>query len=155
MTPGPKGPGVAVCAEDGSLFEFPEFAAVMPRATRERIIEQQQRVIEERIRALRGGQPLPTIAGRTVILVDDGIAMGSTMRASILLCRNREARRIVVASPVAGPRVAREMARLADEAVILETPRDFGAMAQVYEEWHDVPEEEALGAMRRLPSRTA
>ena len=98
---------------------------------------------------LRKGEDLPQMAGRTVILVDDGLAMGSTMRAAIMLCRNRNAGKIVVAVPVAGRRVADEMVRMADELVVLETPRNFMAVAQVYEHWYDVSDVEVLDIMQR------
>ena len=89
--------------------------------TFERIKKEQIAEIERRINALRGGKPLPDIAGRTVILVDDGIAMGSTMRAAIELCRNKKAKKIVVAVPVAGKEIADVIAKEADEIVVLET----------------------------------
>jgi len=141
--------GFGAVAEDGSTFIFPDAAHWLPKAVIDRIVQEQRREIDRRIAVLRGGEPLPAIAGRTVILVDDGIAMGSTMRASILLCRNRKAGRIVVAAPVSGTRTAREMAELADEAVILEQPPFFRAVAQVYRNWYDVPDEEVLEIVSR------
>ncbi|KXA91376.1 phosphoribosyltransferase, partial [candidate division MSBL1 archaeon SCGC-AAA259A05] len=82
--------------------------------------------------------------GETVVLVDDGMAMGSTMRASIKLCKNKNAERIVVAVPVSSEEVARKVGEIADEVVVLEKPEFFRAVAQVYEQWHDVSSEEAL-----------
>ncbi len=141
--------GFGAVAEDGSTFIFPDAAHWLPRAVIARIVQEQQQEIARRIAVLRGGEPLPPIAGRTVILVDDGIAMGSTMRASIRLCRNQQAGKVIVAAPVAGPRTAREMATLADEAVILEQPPFFRAVAQVYRNWYDVSDEEVLEIMAR------
>ena len=113
------------------------------------IKQEQINEIKRRIAVLRKGEDLPQMAGRTVILVDDGLAMGSTMRAAIMLCRNRNAGKIVVAVPVAGRRVADEMVRMADELVVLETPRNFMAVAQVYEHWYDVSDVEVLDIMQR------
>ena len=140
--------GFGAVAEDGSLFISDRAALWLPRQTIERIIEEQRREAERRVRHLRGGRPLPDIKGRTVILVDDGIAMGSTMRAAIALCRNHGATRIVVAAPVASRQVADALAVLVDEVVILEMPRGFQAVAQVYRNWYDVSDEEVLEIVR-------
>jgi predicted phosphoribosyltransferase len=82
-----------------------------------------------------------------VIVVDDGVAMGSTMRAAVALCRNRGAGKVVVGAPVAGPSIAAELRKLADEVVILETPVMFRAVAQAYENWYDVSDEEVIRIM--------
>ena len=141
--------GFGAIAEDGSVFIHEAAARWVARDEAEEIARAQRNEIRRRIRALRGGRPLPPIQGRTVILVDDGIAMGSTMRASIMLCRRAGAGRIVAAAPVAGPDVARAIGREADAAVILEIPEDFHAVAQAYADWHDLSDKEVLELMRR------
>ena len=105
--------------------------------------------ILRRVKTLRKGRPLPELKNKTVILVDDGIAMGATMRAAILLCRDKRAEKIVTAVPVAGEDVAAEIAEIVDELVVLETPVLFQAVAQVYEHWYDVSDQEVLGIMER------
>jgi predicted phosphoribosyltransferase len=141
--------GFGAIAEDGSTFIYEHAAEPLPPETIERVIEFQKQEIQRRVEVLREGRPLPTLSGRTVILVDDGIAMGSTMRASIQLCRNREAGKIVVAVPVAGARGKAQMRRLADDVVVLETPPFFRAVAQVYERWYDVSDQEVLSIVAR------
>ncbi len=141
--------GFGAVAEDGNTFIFDEAATWLSRETVERIIKTQIEEIGRRIGVLRKGRPLPAMAGRTVILVDDGLAMGSTMRAAVALCRNAKAQKIVVAVPVAGAEVAEELAQMADELVVLETPPLFYAVAQVYENWYDVSDEEVLEIMER------
>jgi putative phosphoribosyl transferase len=136
--------GFGAVAEDGSTFIFEDAAAWLPQKTVEAIIERQKKEIERRIAVLRKGRPLPDIAGKTVILVDDGIAMGSTMRAAIAMCKKKKAARIVVATPVTGRDTAQEIAELVDEIVVLETPLFFRAVAQVYRNWYDVPDSEVL-----------
>ena len=91
---------------------------------------------------------MPDMKGRTVILIDDGIAMGSTMRAAIKLCKNRKARKIVVALPVAGRKVAEEIVNKVDELVVLEIPRYFRAVAEAYTKWYDITDEEVLDLLR-------
>jgi predicted phosphoribosyltransferase len=97
----------------------------LPREAIDRIVEEQRWEIKRRIDVLRGGRALLQIKGKAVILVDDGIAMGSTMRAGIMLCKNQGASKIVVAAPVSGKGVAMEIEELVDEVVVLENPRSF------------------------------
>jgi putative phosphoribosyl transferase len=141
--------GFGAVAEDGSTFIHEDAARWIPEQTVKLIIEEQKQELARRVQVLRGGEDLPRIRGRTVILVDDGIAMGSTMRASIELCRNEEAGKIVVATPVAGERVARQLVALVDELIILERPAFFRAVAQVYRNWYDVSDREVLQIIQR------
>ena len=145
--PGDPEAGFGAVAEDGSMFLIEPLAAMIGPAMVEQIIRRQKREILRRIEILRKGRPLPPLQDRTIVLVDDGIAMGSTIRAGIAMCRNQRARRVIAASPVAGPRTAEELAEVADAVVILEKPLLFRAVAQVYEDWYDVSDEEVLRIM--------
>jgi predicted phosphoribosyltransferase len=140
--------GFGAIAEDGSLYIIKEAAWYLSQSIVERIIAQQQEEIQRRIAKLRGGRDLMPIEGRTVILVDDGIAMGSTMHAAIAYCRNHQAGKIIVAAPVTSARVKAQLEREVDDVVILETPPDFHAVAQVYANWYDVSDEEVLEIMQ-------
>lgn len=139
--------GFGAVAEDGSTFLIEYLAAALGSARVQEIIRAQTQEIERRIQILRQGEPLPPLEGRTVIVLDDGIAMGSTMRAAVALCRNRRAASVVVAAPVASPSIAGEFEKLADDVVILETPVMFRAVAQAYENWYDVSDEEVIRIM--------
>ncbi len=141
--------GFGAIAEDGSLYIIPYYAEILDPRLIEAIVEEQKREIVRRIERLRGGRPVTPPEGRTVILVDDGIAMGSTMRAALAFCRHRNAAKVVVAAPVAGPRTAAEFREIADDVVILSTPPWFRAVAEAYENWYDVSDEEVLEIMRR------
>jgi len=149
--PHPQNPesGFGAIAEDGSTFIYEHVAAHLLYDEIERIITFQKQEIERRVQVLRRGQALPPIAGRIVILVDDGIAMGSTMRASIKLCLNKKAGGIVVAVPVAGAQIQEMLRRTVDDLVVLETPAFFRAVAQVYDNWYDVSDQEVLDIMAR------
>src|SRR5512139_535505 len=83
--------GFGAIAENGSTFIFENAYYWLAGETIEEIKRQQIAEIERRIQTLRKGDPLPDISGRTVIIIDDGIAMGSTMRAAIELCENKKA----------------------------------------------------------------
>ncbi len=140
--------GFGAIAEDGSLYIIKEAAWYLDEATIHRIIRQQQEEIKRRIKRLRGGRSLIPIEGRTVILVDDGIAMGSTMHAAISYCKNHNAAKIIVAAPVTSSRVKQQLAQIVDDVVILQTPPDFHAVASVYANWYDVSDEEVLEIMK-------
>lgn len=139
--------GFGAVAEDGSTFVNQQAAQWVEGEVIAHIIEQQKREVKRRVDILRKGLPLPEIKDQIVILVDDGIAMGSTMRVSISLCRNRHAEKIIVAVPVTGRQVEKEIGKLVDEIIVLEKPRFLHAVAQVYENWYDVSDEEVLRIM--------
>jgi len=149
--PYPSNPeaGFGAIAEDGSTFIFKDAVMWIPKETIDEITEKQKHEIQRRIEVLRKGEPLLEIINKIVILVDDGIAMGSTMRATIMLCKNKKARKIIVAAPVAGPEVAREIGKMVDEIVILEKPKFFQAVAQVYKNWYDVSDRDVIEIMER------
>jgi len=130
--------GFGAIAEDGSEFIREDTYDWLSESEVERIIE-----------VLRGGKPLPKIEERTVILVDDGLAMGSTMRASIDMCKKNNAGKIIVAVPVSGSETAQEIEKIADELIILEMPPYFRAVAQIYLNWHDVSDQEVQNFMRK------
>ena len=141
--------GFGAVAEDGSVYIIEQYKTYLSSRVVAGIIEQQRKEIQRRIAAFRNSKPLPPIAARQVILVDDGIAMGSTMRASLLLCRNQKARKVIVAAPVSGIDTARMFRAVADDVVILETPFFFYAVAQAYEQWYDLPDSEVLEILHR------
>jgi putative phosphoribosyl transferase len=134
--------GFGAIAEDGSTFLSNDTTHWIDQKTIAKIIKEQQQEIKRRIEVLRKNMPLPPIENRIVILVDDGIAAGSTMRACITLCKKRKVKKIVVAVPVTGKRNKQEVAKLVDEIVVLETPFMFRAVAQVYRNWYDVSDRE-------------
>ena len=148
-SPGNQEFGFGAISEDGSNFIIGGYEEQLTKELVENIIREQELEIKRRISVLRNGKALPEIKGRIVILVDDGIAMGSTMLASIYLCKNKEAKKIIVASPVSGENIEKELTHLVDEVVILEKPVFFSAVAQAYENWHDVSDAEAVSILRK------
>ncbi len=141
--------GFGAVAEDGSTFIYESYSYYLSEETINKIIREQKQEIERRIDVLRKGRPLPEVQNKTVILIDDGIAMGSTMSASIKLCKNRKAKKIVVAAPVSGEEMADKLGKMVDEVVILERPRFFQAVAQVYRNWYDVPDREVIEILEK------
>jgi putative phosphoribosyl transferase len=105
--------------------------------------------LERRERIYRGGCPLPDARGRTVILVDDGIATGTTMRAAIALLRKQHPARIVVAVPVAPPSTCQELEAEADEVVCVRTPEPFFAIGMWYERFPQTSDKEVRDLLER------
>src|SRR2546430_4662885 len=86
------------------------------------VAAEEREELERRERAYRGDRPAPEVRGRTVILVDDGLATGSTMRAAVAALRQQRPARIVVAVPVGAPETCAEFQDEADESICARTP---------------------------------
>jgi len=150
--------GFGAIAEDGTAVILEYATSGISEKEIERIRKEQLKEIERRIDVLRNGNPLPELKGRTVILTDDGIAMGSTMMASLKMCRNCKAGEIVVAVPVCSPRVRENIENLADRVMVLESPGNFRAVAQVYQKWYDLSDKdvkEILYTYSKIQEETA
>jgi predicted phosphoribosyltransferase len=101
------------------------------------------RELERREEAYRGGYDPPDVEGKTVILVDDGLATGSTMRAAALAVRQLNPARVVVAVPVAAAETCDDFRDVVDEIVCSVTPRPFRAVGLWYEDFSQTSDEEA------------
>lgn len=114
----------------------------------EEVTEAERRELERREQVYRGSHPWPNLTGATVILVDDGLATGATMRAALEGLRPYSPRETVVAVPVAPEEPLIELRKRADEVVCLETPSDFQGIGQWYVSFDQVSDgevEEILG----------
>ena len=98
--------------------------------------------LERQQRAYRGDAPLPDLSGCTVIVVDDGLATGSTMRAAVGALRQSRPARIIVAVPVAAAETVRHLRQEADSVVCLSTPPDFHAVSMWYEDFSQTSDDE-------------
>jgi putative phosphoribosyl transferase len=102
----------------------------------------EQRELERQQRAYRGDVPFPNLAGRTVVIVDDGLATGSTMRAAVRALRRSTPGRIVVAVPVGAAETCRGLRAEADDVVCATAPRDFQAVSLWYDEFSQTTDQE-------------
>lgn len=123
--------------------------ASIPPQVIERVAQQERRELERRQQAYRGDRPLPQIAGRCVILVDDGLATGSTMRAAVRALRQQGPGRVVVAVPVAPPETCQVLRQEVDEVICLMTPRAFGGVGRWYEDFSQISDEEVRWLLQR------
>lgn len=141
---GAVAPGVRVLDERmlDALHVSPEYV--------EREIAVQEREIERREHAYRGGRPAVDVAGRVAIVVDDGIATGGTAAAALRWARAQGAARVVLAVPVAPPPSLERLRPDADEIVALATPEPFLAVGEWYRTFEQTSDEEVVGALARM-----
>jgi putative phosphoribosyl transferase len=118
------------------------------------VVERRERAeLERRARRLRADRPRVPLGGRTVVVVDDGIATGSTVRAACEVARAYGAARVVLAVPVAPQSSILELTDIADEVVCLETPELFFAVGQWYEDFSQTSDEEVVSLLSQASER--
>jgi erythromycin esterase-like protein/predicted phosphoribosyltransferase len=117
------------------------------------VAAREERELARRERLYRGGRPAPDVRGRTVILVDDGLATGATMNAAVKALRQQQPDRIVVAVPTASPDICEKLKAVADEVICATTPEPFHAVGLWYENFAQTTDDEvrALLARRQQP----
>jgi putative phosphoribosyl transferase len=113
------------------------------------VADEEQRELERRERAYRGDRPVPSMRGCTLILVDDGLATGSSMRAAAAALRQRGPARIVVAVPTAAPETCSELKTEVDEIVCAITPDPFYAVGLWYEDFSQTTDQEVRDLLER------
>jgi putative phosphoribosyl transferase len=113
-------------------------------------VERERAEVRRRAALLRSGPGQADLKGRTVILVDDGIATGSTVVAALRVVRGMGARRTVLAVPVAPADVVQRMGELADEVVCLQAPARFRAVGQWFQDFRQVSDDEVRTLLRSL-----
>ncbi|WP_312954692.1 phosphoribosyltransferase [Pseudomonas songnenensis] len=116
-------------------------------------VAQETHELQRRERAYRGDRPQPVIAGRAVILVDDGLATGATMRAAVQAVRQLGASGITVAVPVAAPDSVAQLESLADRIVCLHLPHDLYAIGRWYENFDQTPDWQVVELLQRAWNR--
>ena len=108
----------------------------------DRIAREEQEELERRERAYRDDRPAPDLTNRIVVLIDDGLATGSTMRAAVQAVRARCPARVVIAVPVGAPQTCAELAVSADEVICARMPEPFSAVGQWYRDFEQTTDEE-------------
>jgi len=114
----------------------------VPRATLEAVTRNELLELQRRERAYRGDRPLVAVAGRVVIIVDEGLATGSSMRAAVLAVRRLQPARIVVAVPVGARDTCDALREIADDVVCASTPNHFTAIGLWYEDFSQTTDDE-------------
>jgi putative phosphoribosyl transferase len=136
---------IGAIAEDGE----PIWGAVatgyhLGEHTLEDMEERALKEISRRVQVFRQGRPLPKIKGKIVILIDDGIATGMTMRAAVMAVKKKKPKKIIIAVPVAPPEVVKDMKKIVNAIVTVSEPEDFSAVGQFYIDFLQVTDEEVI-----------
>jgi len=120
----------------------------------QQLIEEETKELQRRINRYRGEQPFPDVTGKTVILVDDGLATGVTARAAIRALRKLNPARIILAVPVCAPDTARLLEQEADEVICLAAPPDFRAVGLWYQDFSQTTDEEVIDLLQKARTFT-
>ena len=149
----PNNPELAIgaAAADGTVWLNDDLITRL-RVSEEYVASERERAMEtaaEKERTYREGREPPTIEGVRVAIVDDGVATGATMKASIRAVKNQGASAVVVAVPVGPPDTVAELREEADTVVAVDQPRSFGAIGAFYRDFSQVSDEEAMGYLRQ------
>jgi putative phosphoribosyl transferase len=147
---------IGAVAEDGSYFLDEEIVrqVYVPKGYVEKEVERMREEIQRRLIRYRGEVPYPNLKNRDVIVVDDGVATGSTLKAALKLLRRRGAKSVTVAVPVGPVETIRELEKLADRVVCLHIPSLFYAIGQFYEDFSQTSDEEVADLLRQSRVKT-
>lgn len=141
--------GIGAVAEDGTRVIDSEAIAVLRinGGVMDELVARESAELKRRVELYRGPRPPLDLAGRTVIVVDDGVATGVTDTAALRAARRRRPRRLVLAVPVCAPDAAARLGEEADQLVCLATPPALHGISQYYRDFAQVSDEEVLSAL--------
>jgi len=150
-TPGHEELALGAIASGGAIVFNDDLLAALgiARDTIDAIIERERKELARRDYAYRGARPPPEVAGKTVLLVDDGLATGATMRAAVQALRRQRPGRVVVAVPVAPPDTVERLRAEVDEVVALATPEPFFGVGHWYQDFSQTSDEEVRAHLAR------
>jgi len=117
----------------------------------EAVARHERSELERRDAVYRQGRTLTPLTSRTVILVDDGLATGSTMKAAVQAVRQHAPARVIVAVPVGAPETCRALREIADEVICAETPSSFSAVGQWYRDFSQTTDDEVIALLKGQP----
>jgi len=142
--PGNEEFAMGAVASGGIVLVQPDLLERVPQEEFRWSLQRAVQELNERERLYRRGRPPPDVEGRTVVLVDDGLATGSTMRAAVEALRRQRPRQTIVAVPIASPETCEALAREVDRIVCAATPQPFHAVGLWYEDFSPTSDEEVL-----------
>jgi putative phosphoribosyl transferase len=154
--PGFEELAVGAIASGGVRVLNEDVARALPNADEiiEAVTKHETAEVKRREQRYRDGRPAPEIQGKAVILIDDGLATGATMRAAVKALRQRGAAKIVVAVPVGPLDTCKEFEEEADEVVCASAPELFQAVGQYYEDFSQTSDDEVRDLLARAAGET-
>jgi len=147
--PGHQELAMGAIASGGVTLLDPTLVDFVSHAQLNEVIARETEELARRERTYRNHRPLQATAGKTVILVDDGIATGASMHAAVEALRRLASRKIVVAAPVSSREASVSLAKAADEAVFSVVPESFHAVGQWYDDFAQVTDDEVRASLER------
>ncbi|WP_143961123.1 phosphoribosyltransferase [Litoribacter populi] len=149
---GEKESTIGAIAEDDSLILTDVAKTQIPKQEINRYLSEARKEIRRRISLYRKDEDLPPLKNRTVIIVDDGIASGNTVMATIELCKNRDAANIILACPIIGETIFKKIRKKVDEIIVLKTPFFFRSIEQAYKEFEVLNDKHVLEILNKYES---
>jgi predicted phosphoribosyltransferase len=147
--------GIGAVAEGGSVVVDRQAVRALGLSAEalDRLVDAESKEVERRVRLYRGERALPELAGRDVIVVDDGLATGVTAEAALVALRAHHPRSLVLAAPVCAVDTALRLRGKADEVVCTDEPKLFGAVGWFYERFDQTSDDEVLALLARAAAR--
>lgn len=147
----PSNPEYAIgaLAETGEIIWNEVERAATDKKELDKIVKDEKAEAKRRVEKYRRGKVLPDMAGKTVIIIDDGVATGLTIRAAVAAAKAKSAKRIVIAVPHGAHESLEALRREVDEVVVLHEPVWYGAVGQFYRSFPQTEDEEVLGLLGR------
>jgi predicted phosphoribosyltransferase len=148
--PGNPELALGAVAADGSVWLNDDLVAQLgvDEAYVVRVRREAAETAREKVETYRDGAPLPDVAGKTVVVADDGVATGATIRACLRQVRAADAGRVVLAVPFGSPDILDDLRAEADDVVAVETPDSLGAVGMHYRDFRQVSDDEARSYLR-------
>jgi len=149
--PGQPELGIGAVSETGTVVLNESIISIygVSKDYIKREISRQKEEITRRVKLYRKGKKLLSLEGKTIILVDDGVATGATMKAAIATLKEEKIKKLIVALPVAPPSMADELKQMVDTLICIETPFDFMAVGAYYHDFTQVSDEEVVDLLER------
>lgn len=149
--------GIGAIAEKGTLIldeNTINYLNISPKELAV-IIAAEKKELKRRLQQYRQNKPLPSLKGKTLILVDDGLATGVTAQAAINSAQKLHPQKIMIAIPVGSRETIQELKKAVDQLICLQTPRNFNAVGQWYQDFHQVSDSEVATILNQAPRFTS